>query len=59
VGCIETEREIEVETYWEDRKVYWEVRTTIVKSSPVHVAPTCAGSGEWSNHFGSYVRSLS
>jgi hypothetical protein len=29
------------------------------KSSPVHVAPTCAGSGEESDHFGSYVRSLS
>jgi hypothetical protein len=26
--------------------------------SPVHVAPVCVGSGEGSNHFGSYVRSL-
>jgi hypothetical protein len=25
----------------------------------VHVAPTCAGSGEWSDHFGSYVRNFS
>jgi hypothetical protein len=25
----------------------------------MHVAPACAGSGEWSDHFGSYVRSLS
>jgi hypothetical protein len=25
----------------------------------VHVAPACAGFGEWSDHFGSYVRSLS
>jgi hypothetical protein len=25
----------------------------------VHVAPTCAGSGEESDHFGSFVRSLS
>jgi hypothetical protein len=24
----------------------------------VHVAPTCAGSGEGSDHFGSYVRSI-
>jgi hypothetical protein len=29
-----------------------------VKGSLVHVAPACAGSGEGSNHFGSYVRSL-
>jgi hypothetical protein len=28
------------------------------KGSPVHVAPACAGSGEGSDHFGSYVRSL-
>jgi hypothetical protein len=27
--------------------------------SPVHVAPACAGPGEGSNHFGSYVRNLS
>jgi hypothetical protein len=26
-----------------------------IKGGPVHVAPTCAGSGEGSNHFGSYV----
>jgi hypothetical protein len=30
-----------------------------IKGSPVHVAPTCIGSREASNHFGSYVRSLS
>jgi hypothetical protein len=30
-----------------------------IKGSLVHVAPACAGSGEWSDHFGSYVRSLS
>jgi hypothetical protein len=29
------------------------------KGSPVHVAPACAGSGEGSDHFVSYVRSLS
>jgi hypothetical protein len=29
------------------------------KGSPVHVAPACAGSGEGSNRFGSYVHSLS
>jgi hypothetical protein len=26
-----------------------------IKSSPVHIAPACAGSGEGPNHFGSYV----
>ena len=31
----------------------------IIKGSPVHVAPACAGSGEGSDHFGSIVRSLS
>jgi hypothetical protein len=30
-----------------------------IKGSPVHVAPACAWSGEGSDHFGSYVRSLS
>jgi hypothetical protein len=29
------------------------------KGSLVHVAPACAGSREGSDHFGSYVRSLS
>ena len=29
------------------------------KGSPVHVAPTCAGSGEESDHLGLFVRSLS
>jgi hypothetical protein len=29
------------------------------KGSPVHVAPAYAGSGEGSDHFGSYVCSLS
>jgi hypothetical protein len=29
------------------------------KGSPVHLAPACARSGEWSNHFRSYVRRLS
>jgi hypothetical protein len=27
--------------------------------SPVHIAPACVGSVEGSDHFGSYVRSLS
>jgi hypothetical protein len=31
----------------------------IKKGSPVHVAPACAGSGEESDHFGSYVHSFS
>jgi hypothetical protein len=39
-------REIEVEMYWEDRKVYLEVRMTIVNSSPVHVAPLVQGPGK-------------
>jgi hypothetical protein len=29
------------------------------KGSPVHVAPSCVGSGEWSDHFRPYVRSSS
>jgi hypothetical protein len=29
------------------------------KGTPVHIAPACAVSGKGSNHFGSYVRSLS
>jgi hypothetical protein len=29
------------------------------KGSPVHVAPACAGSGEGSDHFMSYVSNLS
>jgi hypothetical protein len=29
------------------------------KGSPVHVVPACTGSGEGSNHFGSYVHSIS
>jgi len=29
------------------------------KGSPVHVAPTCAGSGDDSDHLGLFVRSLS
>ena len=29
------------------------------KGSPVHVAPACAGSGEGSDHFGSFVRIIS
>jgi hypothetical protein len=29
------------------------------KGSPVHVAPTYIGSGEWFDHFRSYVHSLS
>jgi hypothetical protein len=29
------------------------------KGSPVHVAPTCTGSGEGSDDFRSYVRNLS
>jgi hypothetical protein len=31
----------------------------MLKGSPVHVAPVCAGSREESDHFGSYVCSLS
>jgi hypothetical protein len=31
----------------------------LIKGSLVHVARACAGSGEGSDHFGSYVRSLS
>jgi hypothetical protein len=31
-------------------------RTPLKKSSPVHVAPACTGSEEWSDHFGSYIR---
>jgi hypothetical protein len=27
----------------------------IKKGSPVHIAPACAGSGEGSDHFGSYA----
>jgi hypothetical protein len=30
-----------------------------IKGIPVHVAPTCAESGEGSDHFGSYVLNLS
>jgi hypothetical protein len=33
--------------------------TQRIKGSPVHVAPACTGSRERSDHFGSYVRSLS
>jgi hypothetical protein len=29
-----------------------------LKGSPVHVAPSCAGSGEGSDHFGSYVHTI-
>jgi hypothetical protein len=29
------------------------------KGSPVHIAPACAGSGEGSDHFGSYVCNIS
>jgi hypothetical protein len=29
-----------------------------IKGSPVHIAPTCAGSEEGTDHFGSYVYSL-
>jgi hypothetical protein len=29
-----------------------------IRGSPVHVALACAGSGEGSDHIGSYVRSL-
>jgi hypothetical protein len=32
---------------------------SIKKGSPVHVVPTCVGSGEGSDRFGSYVRNLS
>jgi hypothetical protein len=31
----------------------------VLKGSLVHVAPTCAGFGEGSDHFVSYIRSLS
>jgi hypothetical protein len=31
----------------------------VKKGSPVYVAPACAGSEERSDHFGSYVRSIS
>jgi hypothetical protein len=31
----------------------------LVKGSPVHIAPAWAGSGEGSDHFESYVHSLS
>jgi hypothetical protein len=34
-------------------------KITRERGSLVHVVPACAGSGEGSNHFGSYVRSLS
>jgi hypothetical protein len=34
-------------------------KITRERGSLVHVAPACAGSGEGSNHFGSYARSLS
>jgi hypothetical protein len=30
-----------------------------IKESPVHITPACAGTREGSDHFGSYVRSLS
>jgi hypothetical protein len=36
----------------------WIIALLIKKGSPVCVAPTCAGSGKWSNHFGSYVCSI-
>jgi hypothetical protein len=31
----------------------------VKKGSPLHVGPTCIGSREGSDHFGSYARSLS
>jgi hypothetical protein len=31
----------------------------VLKGSPVHTAPACAGSGEELDHFCSYVRSIS
>jgi hypothetical protein len=31
----------------------------MLMGSPVHVAPACARSGEWSDHFGSYVHNIS
>jgi hypothetical protein len=34
-------------------------QSTTKKGSPVHVAPACAGSGEGSDHFGSYVLKFS
>jgi hypothetical protein len=30
-------------------------KTVLIKGSPVHVAPACAGSGEGSDHFESYI----
>jgi hypothetical protein len=40
-------------------KLFWMLLVSIKKGSPVHVVPTCVGSGEGSDRFGSYVRSLS
>jgi hypothetical protein len=34
-------------------------KNNLIKGSPVHVAPACASSGEGTDHFRSYVRSLS
>jgi hypothetical protein len=41
------------------QQLYPYAKAPLLKGSPVHVAPTCAGSREWSNHFGSYVYRLS
>jgi hypothetical protein len=38
--------------------MYYPLHGTAIKGSLVHVAPACAGSGEGSDHFVSYVRKL-
>jgi hypothetical protein len=47
--------------YMEEEDIQYRLtlQVCIIKGSPMNVAPACAGSREGSNHFGSYVHSLS
>jgi hypothetical protein len=56
-GLISDEQFYSSEGLDDNQKVSIYIRNCI-EGSLVHVAPACAGSGEGSDHFGSYVRSL-
>jgi hypothetical protein len=57
-GLISDEQFYSSEGLDDNQKVSIYIRNCI-KGSLVHVAPACAGSGEGSDHFGSYVRNIS